>query len=82
LPEPLVKRLAAALATPRPWQRIADPERARGYFEAHTRLATAHDTSNDPVSRRCRRRRIATLLAPGAGCGWRDENRGRAPRNP
>jgi hypothetical protein len=41
-PERLVQRLVAALMTPRPWMRITDPERARGYFEARARhiLAT------------------------------------------
>ena len=40
-----MQRLALALATPRPWQRIADPERARGYFEALARhlLTTVRD---------------------------------------
>jgi hypothetical protein len=33
-PEHLVQRLAASLACPRPWMRIADPERAAGYFRA------------------------------------------------
>jgi hypothetical protein len=43
--EPLVARLATALGALRPWQRITDPERARGYFEARARhmLATASD---------------------------------------
>jgi hypothetical protein len=45
----LVQRLAAALMTPRPWMRITDPERARGYFEARARhvLATA---ARDPLA--------------------------------
>jgi hypothetical protein len=33
----LVQRLAAALATPRPWQRITDPERAHAYFEGRAK---------------------------------------------
>jgi hypothetical protein len=47
-PERLVQRLAAALASPRPWQRIVDPERARGYFEGRARRWLA--TANDPLA--------------------------------
>jgi hypothetical protein len=45
----LVQRLAAALMTERPWQRIADSELARTYFEARARhmLATG---SGDPLA--------------------------------
>jgi hypothetical protein len=44
-PEGLVQRLAVALATPRPWQRIVDAERAHGYFKGRARhlLSTVHD---------------------------------------
>jgi hypothetical protein len=43
--ERLVQRLATALAVPRPWQRITDPDRSRSYFEARARhwLASAGD---------------------------------------
>jgi hypothetical protein len=47
-PEHLVPRLTAALATPRPWQRIADPDRAGAYFEARARHMLA--TARDPVA--------------------------------
>lgn len=33
-PPELIQRLAAALAIPTPWQRIADPTKAAAYFEA------------------------------------------------
>jgi hypothetical protein len=32
-----VQRLSTALARPRPWQSITDPERAQAYFEAQAR---------------------------------------------
>jgi hypothetical protein len=43
--EPLVRRLAAALGTPRPWQRITDPVHAAPYFRARALrlLAQARD---------------------------------------
>jgi hypothetical protein len=43
--------LAAALATPRPWQRITDPDRARRYFETSARrLLTAARGDPSPWS--------------------------------
>jgi hypothetical protein len=40
-----VQRLTVALATPRPWLRVTNPERARSYFEARARgmLTSVHD---------------------------------------
>jgi exodeoxyribonuclease-5 len=52
-----VRRLATALAIPRPWQRIADLERARSYFEARARHLLA--TARDPVALVEREERLA-----------------------
>jgi hypothetical protein len=44
-PQHVVQRLAVALARPRPWMHVADPERAASYFRARAlhMLAAAHD---------------------------------------
>jgi hypothetical protein len=47
-PEHLVQRLAAALATPRPWMHVADPERAASYFRARALHMLA--AVRDPVA--------------------------------
>jgi hypothetical protein len=56
-----VQRLATAIATPRPWHHIADPERARGYFEAVARRLLA--TARDPVAMIAREEREAERWA-------------------
>jgi exodeoxyribonuclease-5 len=61
--EPLVHRLSAALATPRPWQRITDPVRARSYFEAHARHLLA--PARDPVALVEREERLAIEQGKG-----------------
>jgi hypothetical protein len=60
--EPLVQRLAIALMTPRPWQRVTDPVRARVYFEARARhvLATARTS---PLALVEREEQIASQFA-------------------
>jgi hypothetical protein len=59
--EPLVQRLTAALMRPRPWMRITDPERARGYFEARARHMLA--TTSDPLALVEREERSAAAQA-------------------
>jgi hypothetical protein len=47
-PADLVQRLAVALAAPRPWQRMTDPEKALAYFRAQGRRRLA---PLDPLAR-------------------------------
>jgi hypothetical protein len=60
-PEPLVARLAAAVGVPRPWQHIADPERARGCFAAQARRLFG--TARDPLALVEREERVAARWA-------------------
>jgi hypothetical protein len=48
-PEQLLHRLATALATPRTWMRITDPERAAGYYRARA-LHMLATTTGDPLA--------------------------------
>jgi hypothetical protein len=61
-PEALMQRLVAALMTPRTWQRITDPERARSYFEARARRMLA-TTASDPLALVEREERSAAAQA-------------------
>jgi hypothetical protein len=58
--ERLVGRLATALIVPHPGQRIADPERARAYFEAQARRLLARPEGFRPAGRARRARGRAT----------------------
>jgi hypothetical protein len=57
----LVQRLATALMTPRPWQRITDPVRARGYFEARARHLLSR--AKDPIAEIEREEQVARQFA-------------------
>jgi len=47
-PAGLVERLARAMATPRPWQRVTDPQRGLAYFRGQARRRL---TAIDPIAR-------------------------------
>jgi hypothetical protein len=59
----LVQRLAAALMTPRPWQRVTDPVRARSYFEARARHLLSR--AKDPLAEVEREEAAARPFAMG-----------------
>jgi hypothetical protein len=61
----LVQRLAAAMMTPRPWQRITDAARARAYFEARARHMLAA-TIGDRLALIEREERAAARRVSGA----------------
>jgi exodeoxyribonuclease-5 len=63
-PEHLVQRLATALATPRPWQRRVDPERALRYFEGRAKQMLA--AARDPATLVAREERLAIEHGEGA----------------
>jgi exodeoxyribonuclease-5 len=63
-PEHLVQRLATALATPRPWQRPTDPERALRYFEGRAKQMLA--AARDPATLVAREERLAIEHSEGA----------------